>query len=405
MASIQHRGGKFQLRIKNKVLPKPLFYTFDTLAEAEAFKAQVDGLLKQGVVPQVLMNAAEAKQKQEKATQDLQFLSAVVQGYLNHAPVAPNEAALLAVMQRDDLRGVAVADVTYQWVEGYVRKLKTGRGDVRGAFGRKVGNLAPGSIRKRVGALARVMDWHWRRTVPAGEAIPPNPLRQLPRGYSVYSDRDTADATRAGLAAKKDITRERRLAPGEEALVVQALDGVKLPGKLRALAPDPEAKMFLRLVLDTGLRMKEAYTLRVSQIDWSRGFINVEGSKGHRGAAKPRTVPLKSGISAELRAWCDGRVGLVFSYWDGSKGDLKRTTNQLTSRFRSLFRHVGLPNMTEHDLRHEACCRWFELRGKDGRWVFSDVEICKIMGWSDYSMVLRYASLRGEDLSSRLSAV
>lgn len=405
MASIQPRGDKFQLRIKNKVLPKPLFYTFDTLAEAEAFKAQVDGLLKQGVVPQVLMSASEAKQKQAKAAQDSQFLSAVVQGYLNHASAAPNEAALLAVMQRDDLQGVAVADVTYQWVEGYVRKLKTGRGDVRGAFGRKVGNLAPGSIRKRVGALARVLDWHWRRTVPAGESIPPNPLRQLPRGYSVYSDRDTAEATRAGLAAKKDITRERRLALGEESLVLQALDGVKLLGKLRALAPDPETKMFLRLVLDTGLRMKEAYTLRVSQIDWSRGFINVEGSKGHRGAVKPRTVPLKSGIAAELGAWCEGRVGLVFSYWDGSKGDLKRTTNQLTSRFRSLFRHVGLPNMTEHDLRHEACCRWFELRGKDGRWVFSDVEICKIMGWSDYSMVLRYASLRGEDLSSRLSAV
>ena len=55
MASIQPRGGKFQLRIKNKVLPRPLFYTFDTMAEAEAFKAQVDGLLKQGVVPQVLI--------------------------------------------------------------------------------------------------------------------------------------------------------------------------------------------------------------------------------------------------------------------------------------------------------------------------------------------------------------
>lgn len=405
MASIQPRGDKFQLRIKNKVLPKPLFYTFDTLAEAEAFKAQVDGLLKQGVVPQVLMSASEAKQKQAKAAQDSQFLSAVVQGYLNHASAAPNEAALLAVMQRDDLQGVAVADVTYQWVEAYVRKLKTGRGDVRGAFGRKVGNLAPGSIRKRVGALARVLDWHWRRTVPAGESIPPNPLRQLPRGYSVYSDRDTAEATRAGLVAKKDTTRERRLAPHEEKVVVQALDGVKLPGKLRALEPDPEAKMFLRLVLDTGLRMKEAYTLRVSQIDWARGFINVEGSKGHRGAAKPRTVPLKPGIAAELRAWCADRVGLVFSYWNGDKQDMKRTTNQLTSRFRSLFRHAAVPDMKEHDLRHEACCRWFELRGKDGRWVFSDVEICKIMGWSDYSMVLRYASLRGEDLSSRLNAV
>ncbi|HVL43684.1 MAG TPA: hypothetical protein VM407_02535, partial [Acidovorax sp.] len=145
MASIQSRGDKFQLRIKNKVLPKPLFFTFDTQEEAEAFKAQVDGLLKQGVVPQVLMDAAKAKQKQVKASQDAQFLSAVVQGYLNHAPVAASEAQLLAVMQRDDLRGVAVADVTYPWVEGYVRKLKTGRGDVCGAFGRKVGNLSPGS--------------------------------------------------------------------------------------------------------------------------------------------------------------------------------------------------------------------------------------------------------------------
>ena len=54
------------------------------------------------------------------------------------------------------------------------------------------------------------------------------------------------------------------------------------------------------LVLDTGLRMKEAYTLRVSQIDFARGFINVEGSKGHRGSAKPRTVPLKPGIATEL---------------------------------------------------------------------------------------------------------
>ena len=80
------------------------------------------------------------------------------------------------------------------------------------------------------------------------------------------------------------------------------------------------------------------------------------------------------------------------------------TTRMLLGEVPAAF-HAGVPDMKEHDLRHEACCRWFELRGKDGRWVFSDVEICKIMGWSDYSMVLRYASLRGEDLSSRLNAV
>ena len=405
MASIQEKRGRFQLRIKNKVLPKPLFFTFDTLADAEAFKAQVEGLLSQGVVPQVLMDQANAKVERARTAQDSRFVGAVIQGYLNSAPVAASEADLLAVMQ-GELRGVTVDGVTYAWAEGYVRQLKAGRGDARGAFGRRLGNLAPGSIRKRVQALARVLDWHWRSTVAPGEPVPVNPLRQLPRGYSVYSDKDAAAAAKAGLGSKKDVTRDRRLSPEEEALLLQALDGVKLPGKLRALVADPQAKMFMRLVLDTGLRMKEAYTLRAGQIDWAKGFIRVEGSKGHRGTIKPRTVPMRVELAEVLKAWCQARgAGRVFDYWDGDAKSMRQTTNQLTSRFRSLFRHAGVPNMTEHDLRHEACCRWFELRGKDGRWVFSDVEICKIMGWSDYSMVLRYASLRGEDLASRLAAV
>ena len=50
---------------------------------------------------------------------------------------------------------------------------------------------------------------------------------------------------------------------------------------------------------------------------------------------------------------------------------------------------------------HEAACRWFELRNDRG-WVFSDIEICRVMGWKDTRMALRYASMRGEDLSSRL---
>ncbi|MCG9015218.1 hypothetical protein, partial [Laribacter hongkongensis] len=59
-------------------------------------------------------------------------------------------------------------------------------------------------------------------------------------------------------------------------------------------------------------------------------------------------------------------------------------------------------DFTEHDLRHEATCRWFSMRDARGAWVFSDIEICRIMGWTDTRMALRYASLRGEDLSSRL---
>ena len=96
------------------------------------------------------------------------------------------------------------------------------------------------------------------------------------------------------------------------------------------------------------------------------------------------------------------RVGLLWPYWNGTPEDLDPATRRLSARFASLFRYADVPALTEHDLRHEATCRWFELRDPAGRWVFSDVEIARIMGWSNLSMALRYASLRGEDLAARL---
>lgn len=148
---------------QNKVLPKPLFYTFDTLAEAEAYKEQIDALLKQGIVPQALMAQAIAKAEKKTAEVENLALTVVVLDYLRTAAVAPSESALLTVML-DGLQGYSVPDVTYAWSESYGRMLKAERRDARGSNGSKVGNLAPGSIRKRAQSLARVMDWHWRRT-------------------------------------------------------------------------------------------------------------------------------------------------------------------------------------------------------------------------------------------------
>ncbi|MCW5236613.1 hypothetical protein [Verminephrobacter eiseniae] len=96
----------------------------------EDLKEQVEMLLSRGVVPQVLMDQARVKVERAKAAVDSQLLTAVIQGYVNNAPVAPSEADLLAAMQ-GELRGVTIADVDYEWAESYVRKLKVDRGDVR----------------------------------------------------------------------------------------------------------------------------------------------------------------------------------------------------------------------------------------------------------------------------------
>ena len=93
------------------------------------------------------------------------------------------------------------------------------------------------------------------------------------------------------------------------------------------------------------------------------------------------------------------------SLWNGedSRDELKRTTTLLLTRFGKLFEYAGVADLTEHDLRHEATCRWVEMRSGSGGWVFSDVRICRIMGWRDMNMMLRYASLRDEDLANRMS--
>ena len=156
------------------------------------------------------------------------------------------------------------------------------------------------------------------------------------------------------------------------------------------------------MIVDTGLRLREAYRLRVDQVDLVKNIIKVEGSKGMRGKIKPRVVPIKLHLRERLAAWCSGRVGLLWPYWDGSPGDLDPATRRLSARFATLFRYAKVSAMTGHDLQHEATRRWFELRNSAGHWTFSDVEIARIMGWSSLAMALRYASLRGEDLAARL---
>lgn len=393
---VRPRGARFELRVKHKLLPRPFYATFATEADANSYGEQLDAMLSRGVVPGELL-AGEPRQADDP------LLVAVVRGYINGAPhLTASDDQLLGSML-GDLVGLRVSAVSYRWAGEWVRRLKV------------QDHLAPGTIRKRVGALARVLDWHLATAVKPGDtaAAPVNPLRLLPSGYSQYTEaeqRQLAAVLVDGkpLAARHDQKRDRRLLAAEEARIREALAGVKHPDRERpwtgaaAAGPDLAFTLFFSVIVDTGLRLREAYRLRVDQIDTDKGFIRVEGSKGARGLIKPRVVPLKRHLREQLASHCAGRVGLLWPYWDGTPEDLQSATRRLSARFASLFRYAAVPAMTEHDLRHEATCRWVELRDASGRWVFSDVEVARIMGWSNLAMMLRYASLRGEDLAARL---
>lgn len=197
-----------------------------------------------------------------------------------------------------------------------------------------------------------------------GERIPSNPFRGLLGGYSTYT-RDEAVSLRketetiaarspAGFTAakpkkaKRDQIRERRFAPGEQERIEMALRGERLPGATWVRPPNPDLEMLFELIVDSGMRLQEAYTLRVKYLQLDKGFTKVDGTKGRAGVEKPRIVPLKPALLEKPRFYAERKTELLF------------------------------------------------LAG-------SDVEICKIMGWWNYAMVLRYASLRGEDLAARMA--
>ncbi len=382
--NVQPRGTRFQLRVTHKLLPKPYFFTFDKEVDARSYGDQLSALLAGGVVPGELLAPAPKRG-------DDPLLIELVRAYRTGAPITDSDDLLLGHML-DELAGFRQSELTFQWVDSYVRRLKLDR------------NHAPGTIRKHVGAMGRVLDWHLRRTTPANELPPANPFRLLPRGYSNYTRPEAAEVEKLDKVAKVDASRDRRLQPGEEAAIEKALAGVKREDRERALEVDPAFTMLFRLLVDSGLRLREAYRMRVDAIDFKGGFIDLEGSKGHRGKIKPRLVPLKPALAELLRAYCRGRVGILFPFWNGTREDLDKCSSRLSVRFKCLFDYAGVEDLNAHDLRHEATCRWVELRSKrTGTWAFSETELCKIMGWTSTAMMLRYASLRGEDLVARMA--
>jgi len=305
--------------------------------------------------------------------------------------------AVLALLV-GDVGSVPIDGFTYGWCEQWVQDMKL------------KANYAPGTIRKRVASLARAVDWFMKRhpDVPLQ-----NPLRMLPRGAATYNAADARKlaADPRGLVPKVDTERDRRLAPAELQRIMDALNGVKRPDRERPMRP-PHARALRALfvlILHTGLRLREAYTLTVGQFDMQRRVVRARASKQWHGREKYREVPMTPELFAEMADYLAGMepAALAFPWWDGDR-DIKamaKVTTRLSNQFARVFDYAQVVDFTEHDLRHETTCRWYEMRRPDGAWVLSEREIDRIMGWAPGSkMAARYASFRADDLAARVWA-
>lgn len=389
--------GRFELCVRNKLLPRPFYRTFNVEAEAVSFGQQLDAMLAAGVVPADLLTP-QATTPQEK----LRF---VLTAWINSGHPAHTDVPVLELLV-GEVGNVKINQVTYQWAESWVQSLKIER------------NFAPGTIRKRVGSLSRALDW-WLRKHP--DALVGNPLKLLPRGAASYSERDAE--LLAKLAAnvapgakvpvvKEDVVRDRRLKPGELEQILAVIDGHKREDRERPLELRHQAalRVLFLLIYNTGMRLREAYTLTRGQIDMARRSIRVRSSKQWRGKVKFRDVPMRRELYAVLEAYLAtlpaAPDALAFPWWNGVRTDdeMDRVSSRLATQFGRIFEYAKCEGLTEHDLRHEATCRWYEMRDpKTGAWIFREAEIDKIMGWAPGSrMGARYASYRAEDLAARI---
>lgn len=371
MAYIRQRAnGTFELQVAHRALEKTYYSTHDTRADAERYAGKLKEALDRGLVPPELRPTVDQSVP----------VSQMLRAYQNEAPLASSDKPVVAYLQENlDLR---VSGITVRWVDDWVARMK------------RVNHLAPGTIRKRVESLARALDW-WNRQQHEADQVPANPLRMLPRGYSSYTASD-------GPVRRVDEQRDRRLLPGEYERIELAIQGEKREDRQRPLEI-PHADSFLlmwRLIVNTGLRLREAYRLRVRDIRFDLRTVHVADSK----TGRPRDIPMTRQVHNYLSGGplpTDPGT-LVFPYWTGDDRDLRKTTNRLSSQFARVFEYANCPDLTEHDLRHEAVCRWMLMRAESGQWQFRPEEVRRITGHKSVQQFEGYLSLRGSDLADRL---
>ena len=375
MAVKRRRGAGWQYVLKRKgLLPKPVYLTFRDEAEGDEYVARLEALLARGIVPVEIATDT-----------DPGYLRSSLRDYLNTTQVSALDREQLDIIANSLPWDIRLADCTFTWAVQWVSNFK------------REANLAPTTIRHRVGALARALDWALAHGVLAT-----NPLRALPRGYATYTEADEREAVARGGRAKTDTERDRRMMVEEEKAIRTVLTTGRrqspdsAAGRALLLKHRAALALLFDLALETAMRMRELFTLGVDQVDLERRTIFLDRTKN----GSKRQVPLSSVALAALTPWLEHRAAsdLMFP-WCADPGDarvVRKTTALLSRQWARVFEAAGCPDLHFHDLRHEATSRLYE------RTTLSDAQIAKITGHKDPRMLMRYANLRASDLAARL---
>jgi integrase len=248
--------GKHKLRVTHALLPKPFYKTFNDPDEAQRVGKRAIIELQKGTVPAWLVR--------EKLT-GTTTIEAAIHAYGNIRAIPYSADNLYGTLLKE-IGATPLAELDYQWVERWITSMK-----------RRRHPLAPGTIRKKKGALSRVLDWVLRAH-PVWLAA--NPLHFLPHGYSGYDAYTRQWLEAKGWPVPEDTERDRRVDRAEEARIVELLRVRR--ERAPTLAEQAHAEglsLMFQLALCTAMRMREIYTLDVTQVSPTAKTIFLDKTK------------------------------------------------------------------------------------------------------------------------------
>jgi len=334
MATIRKRGSKYQAIVRRAGYAHQA-RSFDKYQDARDWAAQREA------------EATRGELQDYRAAGRLSFSDALREYEEVHLSTSKHPKKLrsqLKVLGQSSLAGLSVKNVNPRSIAQFRDE--------------RLKQVSPASAVKDINKISAVFTWLINERflqLPLG-----NPVKQV--------NKPRVDAK---------ASRNRRLTADEEA----GLRGYFFKHNQQMLH-------LFNLALSTGMRRGELVSIKIEDVDWNRGTLQIPETKnGHA-----RDIPLSDDAYQAIYGWYQETLKhrqtevRLFNY----KAD------SVTQAFNRACKKLEIEDLRWHDLRHEAISRLFESGKLD--WM----EVAHISGHKDLSMLKRYTHLKAEKIREKL---
>lgn len=145
---------------------------------------------------------------------------------------------------------------------------------------------------------------------------------------------------------------------------------------------DRRDEAVVRLLLETGLRAREALGLRVDDIDLAQGLAHVQRGTGGTGRMVPFGAQTGRALDRYIRMRGTHRLADSDALWLGGGGQ-QFSYHGLDKALKARAQRAGIDGFHAHLCRHTAASRWLAAGG-------SENGLMAIAGWRSRQMLDRY---------------